>query len=579
MRAACLRVSMVWLGLLAVGCELQAPDEDVDQEALIVDRSVDGNRGFYFLPPIAMQVPRSFGGVFEDDLSPVVRIDRVDGNGQTLANVATLTATAREVRRHPRREFYIARFHSGRYNLNPAYNYRLRVLVEDKVMGAADLDVVGSAAELRNVDARRYVPVMKGSTLPVKFRIERRAADQDGDGVPDWKDNCPTVFNPPTTRSHDPLPSTPTPFGCSYDESDCDPQEVDCRPVYGLKQKDSDHDGIGDACECGTTTCTAPDPCHVATGCANGSCSYANAADGTSCSDGNACNGLEVCVAGACTAGAAPSCGSNDTCLVGSCDAVDGCRQTPAPDGIACTLPHAAGSCSAGRCGSPSCDAGFHSCDANPTNGCEHDTRSDIQNCGGCGIVCNPTCQALLFAEDWEAGSDAWRTVDAGPITLMGETAPCGGQFQREAVSFAGGRVFTKNAIEMHAGDAYCLTAWARGTPGAIPFIGIHLSDAAGNPEIVEHWLIGMAGYPTGYGDEVAPVTSDDNWHFYSKSFAMDAGGGHVVIKDENFGSGAADIDQIRLYQGPCPAAPSVACTPPAPVCGAVSCNAGVCGS
>jgi hypothetical protein len=580
MRHACARLSaLLLIGAVGVGCEIQAPAEDVDQEALIIDRTIDGTRGFYFLPPIAQNTPRGFSGVFEDDLSPVVRFDRVDSNGQTIANVATLTATAREVRRHPNREFYIARLFASRYNLNPEHNYRLRVLVEDKVLGAADVDVIGSAAELHKVDTRRFVPLTKRGVLPIKFRIERRAADQDGDGVPDWKDNCPTVYNPPTAPGHDPRPSKATPFGCDYNTSDCDPQEVDCRLPHGLKQKDSDGDGIGDACECAAGSCSAPDPCHIATGCANGTCSVAPAPDGTSCSDGNACNGVETCQAGACTAGAAPSCGSNDPCVVGSCDAVDGCRLTPAPDGTSCSLAHAAGTCGAGRCGSPACNAGFKSCDGSDANGCELDVTGDVANCGACGNVCNPTCQRLLFSEDWESGSGAWWTADAGPIVVSSETAPCGGHFQHEAVSFAGGRVFARTAIPTRGGDSYCLTAWARATTDAIPFLGIHLSDAAGNLAAFEHWLIGMDGYPTGYGgDVVTSVTSDGNWHFYSKSFVTEPGDDFIVVKDENFGAGASDFDQIRLFEGPCPSAPATVCSAPAPICvGPRACNAGVC--
>jgi hypothetical protein len=304
----------------------------------------------------------------------------------------------------------------------------------------------------------------------------------------------------------------------------------------------------------------------------------APAADGTSCSDGNACNGVETCQAGVCTRGAAPSCGSGDPCQVGTCDPIDGCKTAPAADGTACALPHAAAAtCTAGRC-SLACDAGFGSCDGNDGNGCEHDLSADVNNCGACGNTCNPTCQKLLFAEDWESGAGGWWTADAGPIVVSSETAPCAGHFQTEAVSFAGGRVFSRTVVPTRGGEAYCLTAWARGTPGAIPFVGIHLTDAAGNPGPNEHWLIGMDGYPTGYGDVVTPVTSDNNWRFYAKSFVMDPGDNFIVVKDENFGPGASDFDQIRLFEGPCPSAPATICAAPAPICdGPKACTAGVC--
>jgi hypothetical protein len=44
------------------------------------------------------------------------------------------------------------------------------------------------------------------------------SGDQDGDGIPDGQDNCPTVFNP-------------------------------VRPMDNGVQPDSDGDGMGDACD------------------------------------------------------------------------------------------------------------------------------------------------------------------------------------------------------------------------------------------------------------------------------------------------------------------------------------------
>ena len=111
--------------------------------------------------------------------------------------MATLTADDRDVRRHPLRELYIARFASGRYHLDPARTYRVNVLVGPKLLGFADLDVVATAADLKKVDTKSFVPLKNGETLPIKFRIERGAVDKDSDGVADWEDNCPTVFNPP----------------------------------------------------------------------------------------------------------------------------------------------------------------------------------------------------------------------------------------------------------------------------------------------------------------------------------------------------------------------------------------------
>src|SRR6185312_13463384 len=174
-------LAAVGLGLWA-GCQSPAATVDTSQASLVANRAqVTGTLGFDFLPPISRQLPPHFDGVFAADLSPTVVIDQVQlPSGQTLANVATLTATDRKVRRHPWREFYIARFDTS--GLDPHSHYRIRVLVEDQEMGAADLVVVKSPQDVKAIDTNRFVVVTAGSVLPIKFRIERHAADQDGDG-------------------------------------------------------------------------------------------------------------------------------------------------------------------------------------------------------------------------------------------------------------------------------------------------------------------------------------------------------------------------------------------------------------
>jgi len=78
--------------------------------------------------------------------------------------------------------------------------------------------------------------------------------DQDGDGLPDYKDNCPTVYNPDQTDSDgdgigdacDPCPLDPL--------NDIDHDGIcgnvdNCPTVYNPDQRDSNGNGIGDACD------------------------------------------------------------------------------------------------------------------------------------------------------------------------------------------------------------------------------------------------------------------------------------------------------------------------------------------
>ncbi len=188
------------------------------------------------------------------------------------------------------------------------------------------------------------------------------------------------------------------------------------------------------------------------------------------------------------------------------------------------------------------------------------------------------SASAQTFAEDWESGSGAWRTTDASAITLQSDAAICSSTYERETVLASGGHLFTQNPIPVVAGQAYCLVSWVRGSASTQPFLGINYSNAGGAVG-QEHWLIGNTGYTDGYGGTVTAVTADGAWHWYSKAFSLGAGVSYLLIKSEIFqggSAGSADFDDIRLYQGACPAAPvgadHVACSGATPICDAGKC-------
>ena len=88
--------------------------------------------------------------------------------------------------------------------------------------------------------------------------------DADGDGVRDETDNCPLTQNP--------------------------------------NQLDTNHDGIGDACQCLNVNCNDSNPC-TSDGCSSVSgCVHTN--NTSACDDGNACTVGDTCALGVCNGGA-----------------------------------------------------------------------------------------------------------------------------------------------------------------------------------------------------------------------------------------------------------------------------------
>jgi hypothetical protein len=129
--------------------------------------------GFYFLPPMVKQP--AYSGTFDAALSPTVHICELAGTtcAVTLATYTMTSGVGNEVvRLQAGSELYQVNWHTNQFSLDPAKHYRIEVYSGTLRLGFADVDVVSSGSQLRNVQTQEYIALLDGRTLPIKFRIE-----------------------------------------------------------------------------------------------------------------------------------------------------------------------------------------------------------------------------------------------------------------------------------------------------------------------------------------------------------------------------------------------------------------------
>ncbi|MFO0660796.1 MAG: hypothetical protein U0165_13330 [Polyangiaceae bacterium] len=157
------------------------------------------------------------------------------------------------------------------------------------------------------------------------------------------------------------------------------------------------------------------DLANAAESCVNGACTLGacnagykncnnNPADGCEINSNTDVNNCGACGQLCDLANAAESC-VNGTCTLGACSSgfgncnnnpTDGCETNLTNNasncgacGTVCNLPNAVAGCTSSNCTVSSCNAGFKNCNGIASDGCEINTTNDVNNCGGCGIVCS----------------------------------------------------------------------------------------------------------------------------------------------------------------------------------------------
>ena len=185
-RSASIAVASV-LSILTIACREQTVTPPVSippPSTEIVDAAHGATgSGFYFLPPLVADPGGDATGDFDATLAPVVEICALGGAGCVAdqpdafpIRYSMETGPGSEtIRVDEDAEQYVVNWHAGDFALDPAVTYRIRVLVAGMELGHADVDVVSSGGQLKNVNTEEYVPLKDGRTLVIKFRINQGA--------------------------------------------------------------------------------------------------------------------------------------------------------------------------------------------------------------------------------------------------------------------------------------------------------------------------------------------------------------------------------------------------------------------
>jgi len=132
--------------------------------------------------------------------------------------------------------------------------------------------------------------------------------------------------------------------------------------------------------------------------------------DCSECVEGQTCLTPSDCVGNECTAG---KCALSCAAGVGNCDAdaSNGCETNLRTDAdhcgdcnTACSLSNAKSDCAGGVCRVASCVAPFDDCNGDPTDGCEVNTKTDVENCGACAAKPCPSLNGTAYCSDSKCG-------------------------------------------------------------------------------------------------------------------------------------------------------------------------------
>jgi hypothetical protein len=218
----------------------------------------------------------------------------------------------------------------------------------------------------------------------------------------------------------------PPPDGDSFCQAaSCDPATAGCSIVpahQGFACSDADACTMGEACDEGNCTGSAPVNCNDGNPCTDDTCDSIagcqHVANVLACSDEDTCTVGDICVASLCVSGEAADCDDGNLCTDDSCDSALGCQHTAndleCDDGDGCTLGD--------FCADGQCQKGPSSVQCDDSNPC---TDEACDGLGGCTFQNNVNpCEdgnLCTFGDSCEMGE-----CKAGNVTLpCDDSNPC----------------------------------------------------------------------------------------------------------------------------------------------------------
>src|SRR5207244_2823823 len=93
------------------------------------------------------------------------------------------------------------------------------------------------------------------------------------------------------------------------------------------------------------------------------------------------------------------------------------------------SIPNTKASCSLGVCGF-ACVAPYADCNGNAADGCETNTSTDSNNCGGCSVHCRPADGGYDHGQHCSGGlccEYGFDNCGSGCVSLQSDPNHCGG--------------------------------------------------------------------------------------------------------------------------------------------------------